>query len=69
MSDRQTKAMIAIGVLISLLLALTVGPFFTIWSLNTLFRLEIEYSFKSWMAVLWLLTVFHGIRIVIRRRD
>lgn len=69
MTDQQTKAAIALSVIITLLLVVTAGPFFTIWSFNTLFGLEIPYTFKTWCAVLWLITLFHGIRIVIRSRN
>lgn len=29
-----------------------VGPFLTVWALNTLFGLNIEYSFSTWLAVI-----------------
>lgn len=50
--------------LIFLLIAglMIVGPIATIWSLNTLFGLEISYSFKSWVAVAWLMAILNGIR-------
>lgn len=66
MTDAQNKAAIALSVVVTLLVVVTAGPFFTIWSLNTLFGLEIGYTFKTWCAVLWLLTLFHGIRVVVR---
>lgn len=30
-------------------------PFITIWSLNTLFKLELPYSFKTWVATVWII--------------
>lgn len=69
MTDEQTKAAIALSVIFTLLVVIVAGPFFTIWSVNTLFALEIPYTFKTWCAVLWLITVFHGIRIVVRSRN
>lgn len=31
-----------------------IGPIISIWSLNTLFKLNIEYSFWTWLAFAWL---------------
>ena len=31
------------------------GPLLSIWSLNTLFKLDIEYSFDTWLAALLLM--------------
>jgi hypothetical protein len=39
-----------------------IGPLFTIWSLNTLFGLEIAYSFKNWVAVVWLTLVLYSVK-------
>jgi hypothetical protein len=44
---------IAVGVIVF-------GPFITIWSLNTLFTLSIEYTLETWCAVVWLLTITFG---------
>lgn len=30
------------------------GPLATIWSLNTLFNLGIDYTFWTWLAMAWL---------------
>jgi len=50
-----------IGLLIIVLIALIViGPFVTIWSLNTLFGLSIDYTFWTWLAVVWLSLVTFG---------
>jgi len=39
--------------LIIILLVVLLGPFITIWGLNTLFPvLAIPYGFKTWLAVL-----------------
>lgn len=38
-------------VLIALII---VGPLATIWSLNTLFNLGIDYTFWTWLAMAWL---------------
>jgi hypothetical protein len=52
-----------VGFIFGLILILMVGPIFTIWSLNHLFELAIPISFKSYCAVVWLMTVLHGIRL------
>jgi hypothetical protein len=36
------------------------GPIATIWSLNTLFSLNIPYEFETWCAVVWLTMVTFG---------
>jgi hypothetical protein len=47
--------------LIILLLALIIlTPFGTIWSLNVLFQLEIVYTIKTWLAIVFLQTVTFG---------
>lgn len=52
---------LGIGLLIIVLIALIViGPFVTIWSLNTLFGLSIDYTFWTWLAVVWLSLVTFG---------
>jgi hypothetical protein len=41
--------------LIILALAVAIGPFVTIWTLNTLFPvLAIPYNFETWVAALFL---------------
>lgn len=36
------------------------GPIITIWSLNTLFNLNIDYTFGTWLATAWLQMVTVG---------
>lgn len=55
----------AVFVLIALALfvvTFTIGPIFTIWALNLVFGLEIPLTFKTWVAVLWLTLVLHGVK-------
>lgn len=63
------KIKISVVVVLLLLLAslIVFGPIFTIWSLNTVFGLEIPFNFQTWAAVIWLMTVFHGIRFQIKK--
>lgn len=49
---------------ITVLMVIFGGPLLTIWSLNLLFGLQIDYSFKSWVAVLWLMVVLHSFKIL-----
>jgi hypothetical protein len=42
-------------IIVVLIVALTVGPLLTLWTLNTLFpALAIPYVFKTWLAALLL---------------
>jgi hypothetical protein len=43
-----------VGFGLLLLVLIAVGPFITIWALNTLFGLGIAYTFWTWLAVVWL---------------
>lgn len=50
-------------VLLAIVIVLiVVGPIFTIWSLNTLFSMEIPYNFQTWVAMIWVHTILYGIR-------
>lgn len=49
----------ALTVLIVALIA--IGPLITIWALNTLFGLEIAYSFFTWAATVWLTAVLSAV--------
>ncbi len=69
MTNNQAKAATVIGLLALIIVLMGVGPFFTIWSLNTLFGLEIPMNFKTWAAVIWLTTVLHGIKISMKKND
>ena len=61
---KLTASMILLWVLMFLIFA---GPFFTIWTLNQMFQLKIEYTFKNWAAVVWLITLLHGIRFQVKK--
>ena len=48
-------------VLVAVIAAIIVfGPIITIWSLNTLFGLSIEYNFWTWLAALFIGALVHG---------
>lgn len=41
-----------VGLIALIVLLIIVGPFITIWALNTLFGLGIAYTFWTWLAVI-----------------
>ena len=58
---RAGDSLIGAGVVFLIVAAVAfilVGPFITIWSLNTLFDLEIAYTFWTWLAMAWFAAVF-----------
>lgn len=65
----STKLAVVLVFLALIVFVSVLGPIFTIWSLNTLFGLEIPYTFTSWLAVLWLMTVLHGIKMSLKKTD
>lgn len=57
---------IAVLVIVAVV-ALVLGPFITMWSLNTLFGMSIDYSFVTWLAMVWLqLVTFGGVASAVR---
>ena len=49
---------------------LILAPFVTIWSLNTLFSVGIEYTLWTWLAAVWLsMVTFGGIAYNTRKKD
>ena len=54
------KTSVAFGYLVVIVALIVFGPLATIWSLNTLFGLGIEYSLWTWLAMVWLSTVTFG---------
>jgi hypothetical protein len=59
--DSKLTALLGM-ILFYIIIMAIIGPFFTIWSLNTIFGLTIDYSFKTWIAVAWLTFIIHGIQ-------
>ena len=61
------KYVAIVGALVFLLGMLIIGPFLTIGALNTLFGLNIAYTFWTWLSVAWLnLATFGGLSLSIR---
>jgi len=64
-----TKVFTVLLLIIFILFLILVGPFFTIWSFNTLFKLEIPYTIYTWAAVAWLTAVLNGIRVSLKNQN
>ena len=63
-------AIFVVVLLVVVIVALIViGPLFSIWSLHTLFALEIPFSFKTWVAMIWVHTILHGIRTTFKKTE
>lgn len=57
------------GIVVFVFAMIIFGPFVTIWSVNTLFSLAIGYSFKTWLAAIWLQFVtFGGVTSAINKK-
>lgn len=57
-------------VIVVVLLVLVLAPFVTIWSLNTLFSVGIEYTLWTWLAAVWLsMVTFGGIAYNTKKKD
>ncbi len=56
-----------LGLVAFVLLLIVFGPFISIWSLNTLFGLGIAYSFKTWLAAIWIqMVTFGGVQTAVK---
>ena len=61
------KYVAVIGALVVVLSVIFVAPILTIASLNTLFGLNIAYTFSTYLSVMWLnITTFGGLSVAIR---
>jgi len=56
------EILVVLVLLAMVIVLIIVGPIFTIWSLNTLFQMEIPYNFQTWVAMVWVHTILHGVR-------
>lgn len=59
MKEYKVNFFLLIILLVSLFF-IVVGPFIIIWAINTLFSLNIEYSWTNWLCVLILNAVLNG---------
>ena len=61
------KYVAIVGALVVLLAVIIAGPLLTIGALNTLFGLNIAYTFSTYLSVMWLnITTFGGLSVAIR---
>ena len=64
--SKPIGVLVAIGILLLLIGAL-LFPFATIWSLNTLFGLNIAYNFWNWLAMVVLIFTLQGALNITRK--
>jgi hypothetical protein len=65
MDRNVAEGLVVISTFFLMIILLIIGPIFTIWSIQVIFKSEtLEMSFESWCAALWLIVVFNGIKIV-----
>lgn len=69
MDDDTAKALMVLFLLVFVFALVVIGPFFTVWSLNWLFGTEIVMSFKTWCAVIWLMTVLRGVNMAVKKSE
>ena len=58
--DKILASFGVVGILAFAFALIVFGPFISIWSLNTLFGLTIAYTFKTWLAAIWIQMVTFG---------
>ena len=68
MNDNWEIFVILVMLVLTFALVL-LGPIFSIWSLNILFGTEIAYNFKTWVAMIWIHTIIHGIRTTFKKNS
>lgn len=57
------------GLIAFILVLIVFGPFVSIWSLNTLFGLGIAYTFKTWLAAVWIqMVTFGGVQTAVKSK-
>lgn len=67
--DETIKGIIGLLLIAGCFALIFVGPIFTIWAVNTLFGTEISYTFKNWVAVVWLCLLVRGVNITLARNS
>lgn len=69
MSTRENVSAVAPIIIALLVFAIVVifVPLITIWSLNKVFRLDLSYDFETWLAVLWIIAIWCGLRIKVHK--
>jgi|NOAtaT_6_FD_contig_51_2869733_length_1502_multi_2_in_0_out_0_5 hypothetical protein len=59
MKEYKVNLFLFIILLLVALFFIVVGPFIIIWAINTLFSLNIEYSWTNWLCVLITITTVY----------
>lgn len=55
--NNTSKNVVALGIILVVVCLLLLAPFISIWSVNTLFGVNIAYTFWTWMAAFWMQVV------------
>lgn len=59
-----------LGIVAFIFAMIIFGPFVTIWAINTIFSTAIAYSFKTWLAAIWLqMVTFGGLQTALKKKD
>ena len=66
MDDKIIKVLTVLFLFVLLVVLVVVGPFFTACGVNYLFGTKIVMDFKTWCAMIWLMTILRGINISIK---
>jgi len=61
MNETFMKTAVVVLFAVLILVMIGVGPFITIWCLNTLFTTSIPFNIWTWLSVFWLSMVANGI--------
>lgn len=62
------EVFVIVILLLMIIVLIIIGPIFTIWSLNTLFQMNIPYNFQTWASMVWVHTVLHGVRTSFKKK-
>lgn len=55
--NNTSKNVVALGIILGIVCLLVFTPFISIWSVNTIFGVNIAYTFSTWFAAFWLQVV------------
>lgn len=60
MNNKDGMLMDFLALFVFLLVFVLLSPFITIWSLNNLFGMSIDFNIRTYMATLWLSALVAG---------
>jgi hypothetical protein len=61
------KIILSVLVVIVAIILFIASPFATIWSINTLFSLNIAFTLETWLAAAWISAIFGAITYSTRK--